>query len=146
MIRSYRDLAVWRRAVNACIVVYRMTSNFPPEERFGITSQLRRAAVSIPSNIAEGHERNGRKEFLAHVHVARGELAEVETQLTIARALGYAGEAQLASVMDEYSRIGRMLTRLAQRLRPVPKSRVPVPPEAPGPRPQPPPLRSPSPP
>ncbi|MFY7853623.1 MAG: four helix bundle protein, partial [Brevundimonas sp.] len=86
---GYRDLDVWKLAVDWVEAVYRATSNWPSEERFGLTSQLRRAAVSVASNIAEGAARRSTGEFLQFIGMARGSLAEAETQLLIASRLGY---------------------------------------------------------
>lgn len=79
-ITTYRDLDVWKESMNLCELVYEFTNGFPDKELYGLTSQLRRAAVSIPSNIAEGQGRTGTKEFLHHLSIARGSLCEVETQ------------------------------------------------------------------
>jgi four helix bundle protein len=87
--RSYRDLIAWQKAMKFVIEIYNVTQQFPREERYGITSQLRRAAVSVPSNIAEGQARFSQKEFHHFLSQARGSLVEIETQLLIARDLGY---------------------------------------------------------
>jgi len=89
MQRSHRDLVAWQVAIDLVEGVYRLTEGFPSEERFGLATQLRRAAVSVPSNIAEGAGRIGEKEFVRFLGIARGSLSEVETQLHIARRLGY---------------------------------------------------------
>src|ERR1700757_2166538 len=86
---SYRDLVAWRKAMNLVTAVYEVTRSFPREELYGLTSQLRRAAVSVPSNIAEGQARFSRKEFHHFLSQARGSLVEIETQLMIARNLKY---------------------------------------------------------
>ena len=88
MISSFRDLDVWKGAVDLAVEVYRLTRPFPVDERFGLTSQLRRAANSVASNIAEGHARNSTREFVQFVSVALGSLAELETQWTIASRVG----------------------------------------------------------
>ena len=84
---SYRDLAVWQRGMQLAEDVYRLTALFPPEERFGLTSQLRRATTSIPANIAEGHSRSSTKDFLRHLSIAVGSLAEVTTFIELAERL-----------------------------------------------------------
>ncbi len=115
-LRSYRDLEVWRRSIDLVEAIYRASSAWPSDERFGLTSQIRRAAVSVPSNIAEGAARRGTREFLQFLSIAKGSLAEVETQLTLAERLGYlpaaAGEILLASAAE----IGRMLAGLTKAL------------------------------
>jgi four helix bundle protein len=96
--------------------VYRVTRTFPREEIYGLTAQTRRSAVSIPSNIAEGHSRASRKEFRHHVAFARGSLAEVETQLLIALRLNYIDEDTLRPVWHQMQSIGRMLNGLLKAL------------------------------
>jgi four helix bundle protein len=87
--RAHHELQVWQESMNFVETVYRITSEFPDEERFGLTSQMQRAVVSVSSNIAEGAGRNGDREFLRYLYIARGSLCELETQLLIARRLGY---------------------------------------------------------
>ena len=86
-VRSYKDLVAWQKSMDLVTAVYRISQGFPKEAIFGLVSQIRRAAVSVPSNIAEGHARTSRKEFLYFLSNARGSLAELETQLTIAHQL-----------------------------------------------------------
>ena len=88
-VQNYRDLRVWQAGMDLVEQIYRLTQSFPPDERFGLTSQLRRASVSIPSNIAEGHAREHTAEYLHHISIAQGSLAEVQTQIEIAHRLGY---------------------------------------------------------
>jgi four helix bundle protein len=88
-VSHFRDLRVWQRAIDLVAAVYRISGKFPKGEVFGLTGQMRRAAVSVPSNIAEGHTRASTKEYLNHISIAQGSLAEVETQLEIAARLGY---------------------------------------------------------
>ena len=85
MVKSYRDLRVWQAAMNLVEQVYRLTRAFPKQETYGFSSQMQRAAVSIPSNIAEGHTREHLKEYLHHLSIAQASLAELETQLEIAK-------------------------------------------------------------
>jgi four helix bundle protein len=87
--RKHHELKVWQSAMELTRVIYRLTQTFPSSEKFGLTSQLRRAAVSVPSNIAEGAGRGGQKEFLQFLYISRGSLCEVETQLTLAVDFGY---------------------------------------------------------
>jgi four helix bundle protein len=88
-IRSYKDLLVWQKAMTLVKEVYLLTAKFPADERFGLTAQMRRAAVSVPSNIAEGHARQGSKEYLQFLSHAGGSLAELETQTLLAISLNY---------------------------------------------------------
>ncbi len=90
MLRSYRDLLVWQKAVELALLVYRLSEGFPRREIYGLTSQVRRAAVSVPSNIAEGYGRSSRKEYVQFLSIAQGSLKEMETQTIIAQRLGYA--------------------------------------------------------
>src|SRR3989304_1877241 len=87
MINSYKDLIVWQKAVKLALVVYELTSRFPKEESFGLTSQMRRSAVSIPSNIAEGRSRGTKKDFIQFLRIAFGSGAELETQIIIAKQI-----------------------------------------------------------
>ncbi len=114
---GYRDLDVWKLAVDWVEAVYRATSNWPSEERSGLTSQLRRAAVSVASNIAEGAARRSTGEFLQFIGMARGSLAEAETQLLIASRLGYLDATRTEALLAAADRISRMLVSLAASLK-----------------------------
>jgi four helix bundle protein len=109
---SYRDLIAWRKAMELVTDVYRVTQAFPREERYGLTNQLRRAAVSVPSNIAEGQARFSHKEFHHFLSHARGSLVEIETQLTIAENLGYLDPNQTRPLLDKASELGKVLNGL----------------------------------
>jgi four helix bundle protein len=122
-IRSYRDLVVWQRAMELVEVSYRLSRTFPSAERFGLTSQLRRAAVSIPSNIAEGHGRKHLGDYLHHLSMANGSLMEFETQLLIAGRMGYVTLESQQRTLDLSGDIGRMLAGLIRAL----KARRPAP-------------------
>src|SRR6185436_10961361 len=102
---SFRELRVWRLAMAIVIEIYRVTRAFPAEEKFGLVAQLRRAAVAIPSNIAEGRSRLGAAEFRRFVSMARGSAAEVETQLEAAVALGYVGAGEIASLSSRLDQL-----------------------------------------
>ena len=115
--KSYQDLEVWRKSIDLAEMVYRVSVNFPPEERFGVTGQMRRAAVSVAANIAEGAERHGTGEFLQFLGIASGSLAETETFLILARRLSMASEEQVAPLLARASEIGRMLNGLKRSLR-----------------------------
>ncbi len=115
-INSYRDLLVWQKAM--CLVedCYRLTDTFPRSELFGLTAQLRRAAVSIPSNIAEGHSRHHGKEYVQFLYVASGSLSEVETQMELARRLSYVGMDAAEEFFHSSDEIGKMLTGLRKAI------------------------------
>jgi four helix bundle protein len=110
--RGYRDLVVWQKAMELVTDVYRATSEFPKHELYGLTSQIRRAAVSVPSNLAEGHGRTSRREFHQFISQARGSLVEVETQLEIARNLNYLSRELASELQAKAARVGRMLNGL----------------------------------
>jgi four helix bundle protein len=116
-VKSYQDLVVWRKAVDLVTEIYRVSQNFPREELFGLMSQIRRAAVSIPSNIAEGHQRMSRKEYQYFLSNARGSLAELETQFIIARNLGYLAKIELENILSLTAEVGRILNGLMASLR-----------------------------
>ncbi len=115
--RSHEKLDVWKRAVDFVIAIYKTTATFPNDERFGLTSQIRRASVSIPANIAEGAARTSTKEFLHFLSIAQGSSSEVETELLIASRLGFVSEKDYALLQDEIMSIGRMLIGLSNHLR-----------------------------
>lgn len=110
--KGHRDLVAWQKAMKLVSEIYRATRGFPKEEIYGLTVQLRRAAVSVPSNLAEGHGRTSRREFHQFVSQARGSLTEVETQLEIAQDLGYLDEAAAVDLLKKASEIARMLNGL----------------------------------
>lgn len=116
VIKSYRDLDVWRMGLELAEAVYQSTSSFPKAELFGLTSQMRRAAVSVPSNIAEGRERGSSKEFLRFISIALGSLAELETQLELAVRLGYMDRVP-HPVMSLADTVGKKLRCLQKSLR-----------------------------
>ena len=113
---NYRKLRVWNTAISLVLEVYRITECFPQMEKFGLTSQLRRAAVSVASNIAEGHARTTRGEYKQFLSIARGSVVEVEVQLTLAERLGYAQSPVLASAFDHCDAISRMIANLKRAL------------------------------
>ncbi|HZR27187.1 MAG TPA: four helix bundle protein [Terriglobales bacterium] len=114
---SYKDLIAWQKAMTFVREIYRATANFPREEVFGLTSQLRRAAVSIPSNIAEGKGRYSPRDFQHFLKQARGSVNEVETQLLLARDLDYLQKDQTAVLLKQCEEIGRILNGLISSLR-----------------------------
>jgi four helix bundle protein len=109
---SYRDLVAWKKAMELVTEVYRITERFPKEEIYGLTSQLRRAAVSVPCNIAEGQGRLTKGEFHQFLGYARGSLLEMETQILIARNLGYLPQSQVSSLLEISAEVGRILNGL----------------------------------
>ena len=114
---NYRELLVWQKAMDAAEQVYRLVKLLPREEQFELSSQLRRAAVSIPSNIAEGQARNSTKEFVNFLSIARGSTAELETQLMLCVRLNYLQQNQIAPVFNLCDEISRMLTSLITKLK-----------------------------
>jgi four helix bundle protein len=122
---SFRDLVVWQRAVEMSLAVYKLTASFPSEERYGLVDQLRRAAVSVASNIAEGYGRTTKGEYLQFLGYARGSIFEVQTQLTIAQGLGYGAKQSLGSADALASEVGRMLVSMLSKVRqsaPLPRN------------------------
>lgn len=114
--KSHRDLLVWQNAVNFVTDLYRVTKSFPKEEVYGLTSQLRRTAISIPSNIAEGAARKGKQEFRQFLYVALASGAEIETQLIIAKNLGYLDESNFEDLSEKLSSIQRMTQGLIKSI------------------------------
>ena len=117
MNKPHKKLNAWSDAVDLAQQIYRVTERFPSNEQFGLTSQIRRAAVSIPSNIAEGAARQTKKEFLNFLHIAKGSLSELDTQLEIARRLEYLDKARWETLDERLERIDRMLSGLVRSLR-----------------------------
>ena len=115
-VKHFRELEVWKKAIELVIGCYRHTDLFPAKEQFGLTSQIRRAAVSVSANIAEGQARFHTAEFLYHLSVASGSLAELETLLEISSRLGYLQRRELEQLLAGCSEVGRMLHRLRQAL------------------------------
>ncbi|MGD0739636.1 MAG: four helix bundle protein [Terracidiphilus sp.] len=117
MLRSFRELSVWQRSMLLTTAIYRLTQGFPREEIFGLVSQLRRASVAIPSNIAEGHGRSTVGEYRQFLGIARGSNFELQTQLEIARSLGM-GNAKLSEEAERLSHeVGKMIYAILQKLK-----------------------------
>jgi four helix bundle protein len=114
-IKSYRDLQIWQKAVELAVHVYQITEAFPKSEVYGLTSQMRRAAVSVASNIAEGHSRS-QAELSRFLAIARGSLAELETQMEIAKRIDYLSPTQHAELLDETDILGRQINVFHQRV------------------------------
>ena len=115
--RPHDNLEVWKKAVDFVVNVYKETGTFPSDERFGLTSQIRRAAVSIPANIAEGAARQSDKEFGHFIAIAQGSCSELETELLIGSRLGFLAPAGYSTLRAEADAIGRMLVGLSKHLR-----------------------------
>ena len=126
MSESYRDLRVWQRAMDLVVSVYAETQSLPKEELYGLVSQMRRAAVSIPSNIAEGKGRLTDRDRAHFFYQARGSLLELETQVLIARRLEYIPEQRAEILIERSTELARMLNSLIQSIRPTEKTRHPT--------------------
>ena len=114
--RSYRDLKVWQRAMDLTVRTYEITRRFPAEEKYGLVSQMRRAAASVPANLAEGQARRSDKEFLQMLGIARGSLAEVETFVTLSERLRLIGRESSDELLEECAEINRMMNGLMRAL------------------------------
>lgn len=115
-IRNYRDLIVWQKAMTLVESVYNLTERFPSDERFGLIAQVRRAAVSVPSNIAEGQARKSTREFIQFISHAEGSLAEVDTQLELSNKLGFCAKEKGAPLFSQIEEVRKMLMSLRGRL------------------------------
>ena len=115
-IQTYKDLIVWQKAMDLAEQTHKLTRSFPKEELYGLTSQLRRAAVSVPSNIAEGQARQSTAEFRNFLSIAQGSLAEVETQLLLAIRFEYLTQQQASSALGLREEISKMLSSLRSKL------------------------------
>jgi four helix bundle protein len=116
-VQSYRQLIAWQKAMELVKLVYELTDKFPGDEKFGVTSQIRRAAVSVPSNIAEGQGRNSTKEFIKYLSIAYGSLMETETQILIAEMRNYITNVESNVVLDKSAEVGRVINGLSNSLR-----------------------------
>jgi four helix bundle protein len=114
--KSFRDLIVWQRAIDLTTEIYRLTESFPKSEIYGLTSQIRRAAVSVASNIAEGAGRGSKRDFRHFLMTARGSICEVQTQLILAGKLEFARREKIAEIESTANEVGRMLNRLIQSM------------------------------
>ncbi|MHB0936548.1 MAG: four helix bundle protein [Armatimonadota bacterium] len=115
-VKSYRDLLVWQKGVDLAVECYKLTESFPKSELYGLTNQMRRAAVSIPSNVAEGSARQHTPEFTQHVSIACGSIAELDTQVEIARRLHFADEQLVRDFFAHTEELSRMLGSLRRSL------------------------------
>ena len=122
-IRSYQELKIWQKSMDLVVSCYGICKTFPTEEKYGLTSQLQRAAVSIPANIAEGKHRQHTKEFLQHLSIASGSLAELETHLLIASRLDYISKQNILSLLEQTTKISKMIYGLKKSLKQRPGMR-----------------------
>lgn len=114
--KCYRDLTVWREGIDIVTEIYAISKTFPSEERYALCDQIRRASVSVPANIAEGHARSSRKEFLHFLSISLGSLAEVETHLTIANKLSYLSKNKMEGVLNQTDLLGKRIRSLQKSL------------------------------
>ena len=115
--QSHKDLILWQKALDLAVAVHEVSSTFPRSEVFGLVSQIRRASVSVPSNIAEGSARRSTREFIAFLHIARGSMAEVETQLLLAQRFGYLDDSRLTALQLNLDEVGRIMNAVITGLR-----------------------------
>jgi len=116
VVKSYRDLLVWQKGIDLAETIYRLTEMFPQYELYGLANQLRRAAVSVPSNISEGQTRNHTREFIQYLYVSLGSLSEIDTQVTIAHRLNYITDEHCMKISEEVISLRRMIFSLIKRL------------------------------
>jgi len=114
--KSYQDLEVWQKAMDLVVLCYKISEKFPKNETYGLASQLQRAAISIPANIAEGRHRQHSKEFLQHLSIAYASLAELETHVQIAGRLNYINQNQIDEILNKTREIGKMLNGLRRSI------------------------------
>jgi four helix bundle protein len=116
MLKNYKDLKVWKKSYDLCLKVYKITKSFPKEEVYGLTSQIRRSAVSVPSNIAEGYGRKTTPDYLKSLYIAYGSMCELETQFLMSNDLGYIKDGEIKELKEEMREVERMLKALIKSL------------------------------
>jgi four helix bundle protein len=116
MLNNLKELKVWQKSYQLCLLIYKITSKFPGEERYSLTAQIRRVVVSIPSNIAEGHGRRTTADYIRSLYIACGSISELETQLMLSADLGYLDDAIIKDISTEINEIERMLKALIKSL------------------------------
>jgi four helix bundle protein len=116
MLKNFKELKVWQKAYQLCLEIYKITRDFPKDEKYGLTSQIRRAAVSVPSNIAEGYGRKTTAEYIQALYVAYGSNCELETQMLLSGDLGFVGKKDLSTGQKEIGDVERMLKGLIKSL------------------------------
>ena len=117
MIRSYRDLEVWKKGMDLVVESYRMTKGLPKSETYGLSSQIQRAATSVPANIAEGHGREHLGDYLHHLSISNGSLLELETHILVAGRLNFVPQAEVDRILGMTGEVGRMLAGLIRSLK-----------------------------
>jgi len=115
--KSYKELEIWQKSIDLGIKIYQITRCFPPDEKYGLTSQIRRSTVSIPSNIAEGWGRNSKKEFIHFLHIAKASCMELETQLLFSSKLNLHDPAELENINNQLESIIKMINKLISKLK-----------------------------
>lgn len=115
--QSYKELILWQKAMDLADLLYKSTADFPKQEIYGITSQLRRSAVSIPSNIAEGYSRNSKGEYIQFLGIAKGSLCELETQIMLSQRFGYLSNIEAEKLLSLSTEVGKLLTIFIQKLK-----------------------------
>jgi four helix bundle protein len=116
VLKSYKELKVWQKSYQLCLEIYKVTAKMPKEERFGLTSQIRRAAVSVPSNIAEGYGRRTTPDYVRSLYIAYGSNCELETQVMLTEDIGFIEAALLEGIKDAIQEVERMLKALIKSL------------------------------
>ena len=116
MLKNYKELKVWQKAYQLCIMIYKITKHFPREEKYGLTSQIRRSAVSVPSNIAEGYGRKTTQEYIQSLYIANGSHCELETQIMLSKDLGYIKPEEVETLQRDIEEVERMLKALIKSL------------------------------
>ena len=124
-LKSYRDLLVWQKGIDLVVIAYKATTGFPKSETYGLISQIRRAATSIPANIAEGYGRGSRKEYLQFLMVAQGSLKELETHFIVSEKLSYLTAAQKDRLLSQTDELRRMLGNLIRKLKALSSASTP---------------------
>jgi len=117
LLKNHKELKVWQKAYELCLKIYKLTEKFPKEERFGLVAQIRRSAVSIPSNIAEGYNRGHRLEYVQFLNIAYGSLNELDTQLLLSKDLSYASGEEVECILEDLYELERMLAALIRSLK-----------------------------
>jgi len=116
MLKNFKELTVWEKAYQLCLMIYRLTKGYPKEEIYGLTSQMRRAALSVPCNIAEGYGRRTTPDYLRSLYIAYGSVCELETQILLSADLGYIQGQGIATLQDNIAEVERMLKALIKSL------------------------------
>lgn len=114
---QYQNLRIWQKSVDLTVEIYELTKNFPNNERYGIVSQMQRASVSVPSNIAEGAIRQHKKEFINFLYIGLGSLSELNTQVIITQKIGYINDFQCEKLKEEIDEIGKQISGLINKLK-----------------------------